>query len=194
MRAFLILLLAAAPAAAQLELPEVEVRVLRDGLKVFGGRLAPAPVEEGPVRELYRRLADSGPRFMGQENLPDGRARLRSVALFEIPTPPDCSGAVCRTVLRRTFTHIEAVVETQQELPDGTTFADSWKYELGLDGSIRFCARIQFYGRFDERGVFNIDETRSRVLRMSPSDPAVQTRWKRHAQEFLRLGPPPLEA
>lgn len=170
-------------------MPGMEIRAVREELSKFQQKLAPAPVDPGPVQTLFDRLA-AAPLGQFHRDRPnkDGSSRVWSVSLFEIPVPP-AEGMVQHAVYRRAFTYMEATVETVRQNADGTTSTDGYKYEIGLDGLIVFCARVQLTGHFDEEGAFVPDEKKSRVLRMSPSDPSVQQRWKNMLRELLTMGP-----
>lgn len=146
---------------------------LRDAVSDFQSKYAPAKIEKAPVEILYGRLVKDGhyEKAEGDNTI--------AVELYEVPLrqPDGWSDAL----YRRAFSYMTA---EEQILRKKDKEVDVWQYDIGLSGTLDAVRRITV--KLDKKGMPM--EQGSRLLRMPPSDPAIQARWKKLAPRLLKLG------
>lgn len=164
-----LLAVAASLACAQTAVPEE----LRDAVADFQSKYAPARIDKAPVAALFARLSrDSHYEKAEGDN-------TIAVELYELPLrqPEGWSDAL----YRRAFSHMTA---EEQILRKKDKEVDVWQYDIGLSGTLEAVRRLTV--KLDDKGVPL--EQGSRLMRMSPSDPSIQARWKKLAPRLLKLG------
>lgn len=193
-------LAAASPASAQVVFDASELASVRDGVKSLRERLAPAAVDPRPIAILLKRLAKDGEQVESETGMQDvyqrmgsfdafGKLRNLSVGVVELEDPADESGAPSarRAVYRRYFSRLEARNEDWSLREDGSGRVDAWEWVVSLEGELLSVIH-EIVPMAPGSGGPEPVEGKIRAYRMSPSDPAVQRRWKRVVQELLTLG------
>lgn len=194
----LLVLAAALPVKAQVDVPRDQLDTLKGAMEGFRQRLAPAKIKSKAVDILFDRLAkDPESNFTKAATGPDGATEVLSITLNEVEGPADAGKmgdgpaggvAVQDLVYRRYFTHMEAVSQKITPQKDGRTTIDEWRYVIGLDGSIAIVTHNVMVGKMKDAASLEVDKTNSKSYRMSPSDPSVQARWKKLQEQFLKMG------
>lgn len=154
-------------------------------------KLKPAKIDEAPVRALFEKLSKQGEQIELEQGIgnvltrmgaPDARGRMRNLqaTLVELPEAAEEPGGsmVRRAVMRRYFSHLEAVSESWSE-----DRLDVWEWTVGLDGTL-----ISVTHQIAPVKDGAPDESRARAYRMSPSDPSVLRRWNALTKDLLKLG------
>lgn len=175
---------------------------MRQSVRGFQQRFAPAPVDARVVDRLWRRVARLGEvgltserqpaRYLERSAEPDarGEARNRFVTLVELPQAR--RSGFQHAVIRRVYSHMVASSEDWSRGPDGRRRVEIWRFTVALDGVLHAAERHEIVLKDapdGARGEAEADESRSRQHKLRPSDPAVQRRWRALARELLQLGP-----
>jgi hypothetical protein len=190
----------ALPALAQspLEVDPDEWRDLHENVGKMSSRMQPAAVAPGPVKALFETLLRDSEQEESEEGLrhylakatePDKKGRMeeRTVSLYEIPASQAAGEGGARDALyRRAFSHLEAVEAKTAQGKDGRVTIDVWIYELTLDAKLFAVVHTVIVGRSVD-GAFLEDEEGGMERRESPSDPAIQKRWKRLSEKLVKL-------
>ena len=199
------ILASAAPSFAQAAAPDqtAEIAAASDAMRALAKKLAPAPVDPRPVAAMTDRLSKDGTQLQMEQgeigNLlarraaPDARGRFRSVEanLVELPASAveEKSESMVRDlVMRRYFSRLEATSDDWNVDPKtGAGRVDEWHYVVSLDGKLlsveHTIVPVEAVAPGDAEPVVE----KGRSYRLSPSDPAVQRRWKKLSAELLTL-------
>jgi len=202
-------LLAAVSASAQSADPsDVLPGAMGDALeaaRAAGAKMAPAPVDPKPVAELFERLAKDGEQIQTEDGTEDAyqrfaipdksgsRLNLR-VGVVETGAPAaeseDGTGdSMYRDlVMRRYFTSLEAQSEEWSVGKDGSGKIDLWHFSVSLDGRLISVEHDVVPLALGPDGKSAPDSAHTQVTRVSPSDKAVQKRWKALTKKLLLLG------
>lgn len=193
--------LAAVPASSQVFFDASEVARVRDGALSLNERLAPAAVDPDPVSRLFDRLIKDGEAVESEVGMQDmyrrfgkfdaeGKMRNIQVGVVELPDPADAEDAPMarHAVYRRYFSHLMARNEDFSVKRDGHGRVDAWDWTVSLDGRLLSVTHTILPLAPDAGGRVRIVEEKVRAYRMSPSDPAVQRRWRRVVKDLLSLG------
>lgn len=194
--------MASLASAETLPLDKDAWRGMSRSVDLYRGRFAPAPVERRSVDRLWRKLAEQGAvgetpegesiRMFERSVEPDaaGIAKNRLVYVVEMPRPE--SSGVSRAAHVRTFSHMVATSEDWSRAPDGARRVEIWRFTLDLSGVLEGVARQEITlknAASGARGQAEPDPSRSRTIKLRPSDPAALQRWKELSRELLLLGP-----
>jgi|GEM_PF-2720653 len=203
-------LLAAVSASAQSAdqpsqaLPDAMADALQ-AARAVSAKMAPAPVDPKPVAELFERLANDGAQVETQYGteqayerlgIPDSRGRSQKLHVGVVETGGPAAEAEDGTgdsmyrdlVLRRYFASLEAQSEDWSVGKDGSGKIDVWHYSVSLDGRLIGVEHDVVPLALGPDGKSAPDPAHARVTRVSPSDKAVQKRWKALTKKLLQLG------
>lgn len=206
-RFLLTALLAAAPAYAQVAAPPLYAAAVGDAAasaRALAAKRTPAPVDPKPVQILFDRLSQDGERLETRDGVEDAYRRLGAadargrlenlqVGVVEAGDPDaamDASGApqIRDLVMRRAYSSLQAQSEAWTMNPDGTGRIDIWHYSVSLDGWLVSVVHDEIPLKPGPGGAPSPQTSQAHAYRLSPSDPAVQARWKELARKLLTLG------
>ncbi|HAZ08890.1 MAG TPA: hypothetical protein DCZ01_10305 [Elusimicrobia bacterium] len=163
----------------------------------------PAPVDPGPVKALFERLARDGERVEMEQAIgnaytrqgrPDAHGRFQNLQAVLVEVPREFEDKsddpiFHYAVMRRVFSHLEVTTENWNVDPvTGKGKLHVWSYRLSLDGDLLSVEHQIAPVEPGSDGKAAPIEAKARGYRRSPSDPSVQRRWKRLAEELLTLG------
>lgn len=202
---FAVALAASVPVAAQVVTPDqtADIAGASNAMRSLARKLTPAAVDAKPVSALTDRLSKDGAQLRMEEgeigNLlarrtaPDARGRFRAIEanLVELPAEAveERSDSMIRDlVMRRYFSRLEAVADDWTVDPKtGVGRVDEWHYVVSLGGKLLSVEHTIVPVEPAAPGDAEPVVEKGRSYRMSPSDPAVQRRWKKLSAELLTL-------
>lgn len=193
----LLLLAASLPAAAQVAVDAEKLEGLGKATQKVQKRLEPARADQGEIDRLIKRLIEHGegvetelgPAWKLEGRAPGDRVPL-TVLLFGGMLPPnEVAPGITDLSLRWQYSNLQIAAEYEQRLPDGGLQLDHWNYLVSPSGRILSVTKVIVVVKPPKDGQIEVDEEKSRILKMDPRDESVLRRWRALEKKLLFLGP-----